>query len=447
MADGNYSAVFLMAVTMLVFLVPIFIIFPPIPVDPSDALRQTHSKLGLPPHQSNLPSQHTSSTQKQQEPPQSARKPTIKSLFIYPVKSCRGIELERSKVLPSGFEHDRLYTFAQPKPPKAAAPPGTQAGQSHAWEFLTLRQLPLLANVKVDVWLPDASKKSRQLGPPDATRFLLVRFPWQAPGWRGAVQLLAAKLSRGLGAVPEKQFLLPLDFPSREEIEARGYEFADVKVWMDVTRALNMSRDLPPELATYLGARHKLAIFRSDPSNRRRVFRCAPRRETLGYQPVVDFQDAYPIHLLNLSSIRALESLMQKDESIQTLDARRFRGNIILSGAEEYDEDEWKLVQLKKSSSMQEDDVIFDVSCRTVRCKLPNVDPATGVRHRVEPDHSLRKHRDVDEGAPNMGCLGMQLCPLFPNTDTPEQLESYVEVGMDVDVLKRGPHKYIRQSA
>lgn len=81
------------------------------------------------------------------------------------------------------------------------------------------------------------------------------------------------------------------------------------------------------------------------------------------------------------------------------------------------------------------------------RCKLPNVDPATGVRHRVEPDHSLRKYRDVDEGAPNMGCLGMQLCPLFPNTDTPEQLESYVEVGMDVDVLKRGPHKYIRQSA
>lgn len=82
---------------------------------------------------------------------------------------------------------------------------------------------------------------------------------------------------------------------------------------------------------------------------------------------------------------------MQKDESIQTLDARRFRGNIIrtfiyippfalappfqdadpwfplVSGAEEYDEDEWKLVQLKKSSSMQEDDVIFDVSCRTVR--------------------------------------------------------------------------------
>ncbi|KAG6182481.1 hypothetical protein E4U36_003284 [Claviceps purpurea] len=76
------------------------------------------------------------------------------------------------------------------------------------------------------------------------------------------------------------------------------------------------------------------------------------------------------------------------------------------------------------------------------RCKLPNVDPATGVRHSIEPDRSLRKYRQIDDGAPRMGCLGMQLCPVFPNTGTPAQLESYVEAGMDVEVLKRGPHRY-----
>ena len=78
-------------------------------------------------------------------------------------------------------------------------------------------------------------------------------------------------------------------------------------------------------------------------------------------------------------------------------------------------------------------------------CKLPNVDPDTGFRHPVEPDKSLRKHREVDEGAKLMGCLGMQLTPLFSKTDSPEDLESWVEVGMTVDVLERGSHVYIRQ--
>ncbi len=44
-----------------------------------------------------------------------------------------------------------------------------------------------------------------------------------------------------------------------------------------------------------------------------------------------------------------------------------------------------------------------------------------------------------------MGCLGMQLTPLFPKTDSPEDLESWVEVGMSVDVLEQGTHVYIRQ--
>lgn len=75
---------------------------------------------------------------------------------------------------------------------------------------------------------------------------------------------------------------------------------------------------------------------------------------------------------------------------------------------------------------------------------MPNVDQDTGHRHQVEPDRSLRKYREVDEGAKHMGCLGMQLTPLFPKTRTPEDLESWVEVGMSVEVLERGQHVYKR---
>lgn len=78
-------------------------------------------------------------------------------------------------------------------------------------------------------------------------------------------------------------------------------------------------------------------------------------------------------------------------------------------------------------------------------CKLPNVDPDTGIRHKAEPDRALRKFRDVDEGAPKMGCMGMQLCPMFPDAKSAGMLQSYIEVGMDIDVKQRAYHVYIEQ--
>lgn len=132
-----------------------------------------------------------------------------------------------------------------------------------------------------------------------------------------------------------------------------------------------------------------------------------------------------------------------------------------VTGVDEYEEDSWKAISLYKENKLER--CQFDVSCRTVRlvkptlsvggrnqaymlsCKLPNVDPATGIRHKVEPDRALRKFRDVDEGAPKMGCLGMQMCPVFAETDGAEDLQSFIETGMRIDVLQLGSHKYIKQ--
>ncbi|PNY29356.1 Uncharacterized protein TCAP_00713 [Tolypocladium capitatum] len=438
LAQFGHGSVLLLVVTIVVFLVPVFIIFSPLPVGRSDALRQTHSKLGVRSRSSNLRTQYSPIHQ-----PQDGQPAKIQSLYIYPIKSCRGIELSRTKVLPHGFEHDRLYTFAQLKPKHRVAPTADADGaEENAWEILTLRLIPLLANVKVDIWLPDAGKTDRRLGKLEGG-VIVARFPWTDKGLRGLVQLATAKLSRGLNAVPQGAFVLPLEFPSEEDITARGYEFANVKVWKDAPYALNMQGELPPELARYLGVEHQLGLFRMDPANQRRVFRCAPPSDALGYQPVIDFQDGHPLHMLSLTSIRALESKIQRDQFIQRLDARRFRANIILSGAGEYDEDHWKSVQFKRMDGRDAGDEVpsvFDVSCRTVRCKLPNVDPATGIRHEVEPDRALRKYREIDEAAPKAGCLGVQLCPVFQEAGGPDHLQSFLEVGMDVDVFQRGSH-------
>lgn len=286
----DHTAIILLVSTIVVFAIPIFILFPPIPVEHSDALSQTHTKLGVPPAESNLRSQ-TSPTHN----PQPGHAARIHSLHIYPIKSCQGIELTRGKIIPKGFELDRLFTFAKLKPKTPGVAVAESAQHTPTWEILTLRQLPLLANVKVDLWLPDASKSSRLLGKVEGG-FIVVRFPWRDPGVRGLMQLAAAKLSRGLSGVPEREFMLPLGFPTEAEIAAQGYYYGNIMVFKSMAYALNMEKEIPPELGLYLGAKGPVSLFRIDPLKQREVLRCAPRKADIGYQPVVDFQDAVNYH-------------------------------------------------------------------------------------------------------------------------------------------------------
>jgi uncharacterized protein YcbX len=121
---------------------------------------------------------------------------------------------------------------------------------------------------------------------------------------------------------------------------------------------------------------------------------------------------------------------MPRGTTTPRLSAKRFRANLIVTGPAAYAEDEWKRVRI----GAQE----FAVSCRTARCKMPNVDPDTGARHATEPDRTLRAVRAVDRGAgPYTGCLGMQLVPVAR--------EGEVRVGDEVVVLEKGEHVYIKQ--
>ncbi|KAI1175369.1 MOSC domain-containing protein [Nemania sp. FL0916] len=454
----DFSAVLLLLVTVCAFMIPVAVVLPPVPVRKSDALLQTHTRAGVARAKSALANQFGS-----EHAPRDGRPATVQSLLIYPVKSCRAIELARSRVLPQGLEFDRLFTFAQLKSPfPLSLDTAAQASSQHQWEFVTQRQFPRLATVKVDLWLPDEMKLRKQSMALTKEAFLILRFPWKEDGWRGLLSVLLAKLSRGVAAEPEMEILLPVDFPSAAEIKDKGYTFEDIKIWKEVVKALNMSTELPRELMLYLGVSNKLGLFRIDPAQLREVYRCAPHIDEAGYQPVTGFQDAYPLHLITLNSLQQFSEEVPKDDQLQELDVRRFRANIILSGVPAYDEETWKRARFKPGKSGLHNDAVFHVSCRTVRCKMPNVDPYTGDRHPREPDHSLRTLRDVDKGAPLNGCLGMQLTPLFevdenpdPNPqsgsgllgdDDPDDGRSaWIAVGMTVDVEKRGEHLYIKQ--
>jgi hypothetical protein len=242
----------LLTVTLVAFLIPIFILFPPVAVDCSDVLRQTHSPAGEPLRDSHL--YHESSPDHRAR---DANGSGAEHLHIFPVDLCRGIELQRDGTSSSGSEFSHLYMFAHQT--------DHQVGHDDddlVWKAMTCEEFPLVVNIEVDLWIPDPSKTSRLLGKVDGS-FLVLRFPWTDAGLQGILQRVSAKLSHGFQAIPEKEFMLPVSFPNEDEIRARGYSFAQVKKEDDKIMALNMDMELPAELARYLGA-EKVGIFRVD---------------------------------------------------------------------------------------------------------------------------------------------------------------------------------------
>lgn len=290
------ASILVLVVTLCAFCAPVFVLFPPFPPRKSDALPVTHTRLGLQPSKSNLrdhrAADHAGSGAAE-----------VKSLFIYPIKSCKGIEVARAKVVHTGLEFDRLFTFAQLKGPSPVGAAGGRDNEARddqpAWEFITQRQFPLLATVEVELWQPDLDKlRGGERETKSDETFLVIRFPHRRAGAVGILQSFAAKCLRGWRAVPEKEVLLPVAFPSAAEISAKGYTHERVRVWKDTATALNLGSELPEELRRYLGVKNPLGLFRSDPADLRPVFKCAPVKEAAGYQPVVSFQDSVSTSLL-----------------------------------------------------------------------------------------------------------------------------------------------------
>ena len=265
---------------------------------------------------------------------------SVKSLWIYPVKSCKGVELFRGSVVATGMLYDRQFSFAQLKPSSNGSINGAAPHMpSRRWEFITQRQYPLLARVTTEVWVPDISLPNLSPKSAQSGGFLIVKFPYQENAWRRILR----RIGTALGVMKsEMHFKVPFN-PTEKQIESAGYQTEVMTIWKDAPQSLNMSVHVPPELSHFLGISNALGLFRVAPGQERTVFRCAPRKEEMGWQPVTGFADAvcmaitsvttgsnnvqYPLHLINLASVRDVGRRVVED--IPQLSALRFRPNII----------------------------------------------------------------------------------------------------------------------
>lgn len=424
-----YTALSLPCLFIVIILLNHHLAVPP-PPSPAGCRR-----LGLIKH-SNLSDEHHARYQpafsfSSSSAPQDIR---IKSLHIFPIKSCRGVELSTARTVPTGLAYDRQFSFAQLKSPFPLSTTDTEEVKSdHSWKFITQREFPLMSQVKTQMWVPDPkaagydadAKFVRSKGA------IVVTFPWAADGWRCALAQLATKLLLQRAELPEMSFVVPFEPPTEE------YPLEQFTIWKETVPALNLAPLMPPELAYFLGVRNPMSLFRV--ANPREVFRCAPRLAGGGvrYQPITGFADAYPVHLLGVESVRELES--GQVEGSPSLSCMRFRPNVVTEGATPYQEEDWKKVRLIRSAGAEakvdDGEGVWYVACRCVRCLMPNIEPATGVRHRSEPNRTLRALRKVDKGAPLHGCLGMNLVA--------EREEGKISVGDAVQVLEVGEHVYL----
>lgn len=436
-------------------------------------------RLGLPRGRSNLADQYESGSKRGSHvsPPSSPAVARVKALFTYPIKSARGVELSGSEVIGTGLRYDRLFAFAQLQSKQTTSDDSgtSEKGWQHTWKFITQREVPRLALLETELWVPDrrstqrtpghsrntsedsdyegrsqsrprkstlalegggvASAKRRKFSMPELEEnwvanggYLIVRFPWEPDfnpfGFRTETVTLRIPLA-----------------PTPQRAERKGYTHEVLEIWKDFPLALNVTNEIGQvalqRLSYFLGLSKPLALFRVDDGNQRTVTKSLPDSMADGKVKIA-FADGFPVNLLNIASVRAVDdSQPNKAVAKGKLDARRFRANIYIEGPAAYEEDNWQRVTVGHSvepyadhdNRIVETVAEYHVACRTTRCTLPNVDPDTGIRDNNQPYTTLTKTRMVDPEAKKKAVLGVHMVPLFDH--------GIVRVGDSIDILER----------
>ncbi|PYH96576.1 hypothetical protein BO71DRAFT_439518 [Aspergillus ellipticus CBS 707.79] len=450
-------------------------------------------KLGLPRSKSNLNDEfapeyaHGASSTSKNDSNNNPNSPPyrIKALFTYPIKSCTGVELDTAEVIETGLKYDRLFSFAEfiENPPSslcadAQPAPPSSTPQTGEWIARTLRNRTFntLALLTPEIWIPDPSSPTYAPDLPSvqSSGVLLLKYPRVSPSPLTSLLVTLHLLPDHL-ALP-----LPLTPPPTK---VSDFPLTPIKIWKDSPLAYDYGHLIPASLWTFLASgpesspaptskskstpqnKRKLTLFRSHPHHPREIFRCAPSKDDIGFQPSTGFADAYPLHLLNLASVRDVAEKCAAQ--IPRLSVRRFRANVIVTGPGRFEEDDWKRIFVPTSHPHGYGDggngdengngngngsggdrvmdgngdragVEIHTVCRTIRCQLPNVDPDTGSRHRNEPERTLRGYRCIDPGDKG-SCLGMQLVPGVR--------EFTLRVNDPISVLETGEHFYIKMLA
>ncbi len=237
----------------------------------------------------------------------------IARLFVYPIKSCAGVELSEALLTETGLDLDRAWMVVDSE-----------------GEFLTQREEPRMALIQ-----PAFKRGGSEL-------------QLRAPGMLALHLLVDA-----------------VEAPTR------------VRVWNDVVPAYDMGDIAAQWFTDFLGLNAqglpradapKYRLVRFDPEHRR----LSSLQWTGGVEAPNQFSDGYPVLVLGQSALEGLNERLQA-QGHGPVDIRRFRPNIVLEGLEAHDEDRVGPLQIATA----EGQAVLTPVKPCPRCPIPNIDPDT----------------------------------------------------------------------
>lgn len=301
----------------------------------------------------------------------------IVSLRIYPIKSCRGIEIQNTRLYKTGLDLDRHWMFVDAK----------------TREFLTIRSDPSMT---------------------------LINTGLSGEGKKGKYETLHVAIHG-----TDKHIEVPC-YPTPEWLE-ENTKLTKVEIWGEGTDAWEYSDKINSIFSEYF--KKPVALVYKGPTPRNARGNGSP--ELYGKEQEHHFADVMSIQIASEASLSDLNARLEAAGHDQ-LTIERFRPNIIVKGIKPWDEDTWKRVSV--STTDHELEALWrahiDVLCHCARCQVPNVNPDTAEKNAHEPWDTLMKYRRIDEGGPAKykPCFGMLCIP---------QSEAPIAVGGKLEVLER----------
>lgn len=334
------------------------------------------------------------------QPPPSAE---ITSLYIYPIKSCRGIPLSHSYLTKRGLDLDRQWMFVD----------------AETLGFITIRQVSQLTLIDTAL-IPHSA-------------------PDEAPNNNNSESLCISIRNT------DQKVIIPAR-PTPEWLQDNT-ELKNVKIWDYETDGYVYGEGINNLFSKFLDKPVKLVY--KGPTPRKLSGNGALR--VLGREGSTNFPDVLPVLLVNEASMDELNSRL-KEKGSKQITVERFRPNVVIRGEPVGDaalgpwsEDSWKLIRIVNQPAQQGilgwsgdggKGLELDVQARCARCQVPNVDPETAEKDLHEPWDTLVSYRRIDPGIKWKPCFGMLSVP---------RNEGPIEVGMKFEILETTEeHKYLK---
>jgi uncharacterized protein YcbX len=302
----------------------------------------------------------------------------IVAMRIYPIKSCRGIEIDSTRLRKTGLTLDRNWMFI------------TLSDRT----FLTIRGDPSMT--LIDTAITESSTGEQQL----------------------KVSIHGTSDSITIPAFPTTDYL------------KKNTTLSTVSIWGADTDAYEYSESINAIFTKFF--KKPVALVYKGPTSRNVAVN--GREELYGKPQEHKFADVMSLQIASQASIDDLNKRLGfKPDSDKALTIERFRPNIIVRGrsSHPWEEDTWKRIRI--TTTLPKEEAIYkidlDVVARCARCQVPNVNPDTAEKHPKEPWEELMKFRRVDEGgaAKWKPCFGMLAIP---------KNEGKIEIGAKLEVLE-----------